>query len=140
MTPFVLMDKIITDRNTHIKWAMSKGATLDEAIEHWDELAESEQYRNDEYFVIKRPCPIDMNPENIADIYWLSIRRKNKRKVRKWTDLQIIKNQLFGEEAEAIELFPAESRKVNCVNQYHLFGGIGYKSPIGFRSAICLSE
>ena len=133
MTPFTLMNKVIADRATHIKWAIGKGATLDEAMQHWDELTESEQYQNNEYYVIKRPCPADMNPENIADIYWLSIRRKDKRKIRKWADLQTIKNQLFGAEAEAVEIFPAESRKVDYVNQYHLFGGIGYKVLIGFR-------
>ena len=140
MTPFGLMNKVIADETTHIKWAIGKGATADEAVQHWHELVESEQYQNDEYHVIKRPCPADMNPENIAGIYWLSIRRKDKRKIRKWTDLQAIKNQLFGKEAEAIEIFPAESRKIDYVNQYHLFGGIGYKVPIGFRSVICSSE
>jgi hypothetical protein len=38
-----------------------------------------------------------------------------------WRDLQAIKNQLCGDEAEAIQLFPAESRVVDTANQYHLW-------------------
>lgn len=38
-----------------------------------------------------------------------------------WRDFQRIKNDLFGEEYEALELYPAESRKVDPSNAYILF-------------------
>jgi hypothetical protein len=37
--------------------------------------------------------------------------------VHDWRDLQRIKNQLVGPECEAVELYPAESRKVDTANQ-----------------------
>lgn len=38
-----------------------------------------------------------------------------------WDDMQAIKNQLFGDDAEAVELFPAASRVVNHANVCHLW-------------------
>jgi hypothetical protein len=54
-------------------------------------------------------------------VWWLSIKRRDKEPIMDWRDLQAIKTQLCGAEAEAIQLFPAESRVVDTSNQYHLF-------------------
>ena len=51
----------------------------------------------------------------------LSIKDRTKKPVRSWRDLQRIKNQICGEESEAVELFPAKSRLVDMANQYHLW-------------------
>tara|TARA_R100000773_G_scaffold22815_1_gene20122 strand:- start:23517 stop:23927 length:411 start_codon:yes stop_codon:yes gene_type:complete len=51
---------------------------------------------------------------------WLSIKRKDKRPVNNWQDMQTIKNRLVGVERDAFQIFPAESRMVNTANQYHL--------------------
>lgn len=51
----------------------------------------------------------------------LSIKRLDKMAVHKWRDLQEIKNQLLGPEIEAVELYPAESRRIDVANQFHLF-------------------
>jgi hypothetical protein len=53
----------------------------------------------------------------------LSIKRRGKETIQgsAWQHFQWIKNQLVGEEYEALELYPAESRMVNTVNQYHLW-------------------
>ena len=56
-----------------------------------------------------------------GDWFHLSIKRNDREPLRDWRDLQWIKNQLVGEEHDGIELFPAESRKVDSANQYHLF-------------------
>lgn len=40
---------------------------------------------------------------------------------RDWREFQEIKNQIVGEEIEACELYPAESRKVDTSNKYHLW-------------------
>ncbi|MCK1477701.1 hypothetical protein IVB27_23555 [Bradyrhizobium sp. 197] len=42
--------------------------------------------------------------------------------IREWRLFQSIKNQLLGSECEALELYPAESRKVDSANMYHLYG------------------
>lgn len=54
-----------------------------------------------------------------------------------WRDFQRIKNDLFGEEWEAIELYPAEKRKVDPSNAFILFVFKGHV-PLGetFRSVI----
>lgn len=41
---------------------------------------------------------------------------------RNWPLFQAIKNQLLGPECEALELYPAESRKVDEANMYHMYG------------------
>ena len=51
---------------------------------------------------------------------WLSIKRRDKRPVNNWQDMQTIKNRLVGVDCDAIQIFPAESRMVNMANQYHL--------------------
>ncbi len=51
---------------------------------------------------------------------WLSIKRRDKRPVNNWQDMQTIKNRLVGVNCDAIQMFPAESRMVNTANQYHL--------------------
>jgi len=50
----------------------------------------------------------------------LSIKRLDKHPVRDWRHFQRIKNELIGEENEAVELYPAQSRLVDTTNQYHL--------------------
>lgn len=74
------------------------------------------------------------NPiEIFGRIIWLSIKRIDKRPIHDWRDLQRIKNELIGEEYEAVEIYPAESRLHDTANQYHLWVfADGYKLPIGF--------
>lgn len=54
-------------------------------------------------------------------VWHLSIKRNDKEPVMDWRDLQAIKTAVCGPEAEAMQLFPAESRVVDTANQYHLF-------------------
>lgn len=49
-----------------------------------------------------------------GDVQRLSIRRQDRRPANDWRDLQAIKNQLAGEEVEAINLHPAQSRVVDA--------------------------
>ncbi len=66
----------------------------------------------------------------------LSIKRIDKEPIHDWRDLQEIKNQLMGKECEALELYPAESRRVDTANQYHLWG----KSDPTWRIAVGFNE
>ena len=69
------------------------------------------------------------------DITHLSIKRRDKSVCKDWRHFQLIKNQLVGEENEAVELYPAESRLVDTANQYHLWviNDPGYRFPFGFN-------
>ena len=66
-------------------------------------------------------------------ITYLSIKRRDKKPIHDWRELQKIKNAIVGDEVEAIELYPAESRLVDTANQYHLFClPLGTKFPFGW--------
>jgi hypothetical protein len=54
-------------------------------------------------------------------MWHLSIKRLDKEPIHDWRDLQEIKNMLVGKQYEAVELYPAESRRVDSANQYHLW-------------------
>ena len=64
----------------------------------------------------------------------LSIRNVANDAEHDWRDYQWIKNELVGEENEAIEFYPAESRLVDTCNQFHLwvFENPKHGIPIGF--------
>jgi hypothetical protein len=69
-----------------------------------------------------------------VNLVHLSIKRLDRLPTRDWRDLQRIKNQFLGEECEAFELFPAESRLVDTANQTHLWGydDPTFRAPFGF--------
>lgn len=66
---------------------------------------------------------------------WLSIKRRDKAPVHDWRDFQRIKNEIVGPECEGVELYPAESRLVDCANQYHMFviTDPNFRFPFGFN-------
>ena len=61
------------------------------------------------------------NPEMKGKMTYLSIKRLDKKSIHDWRHLQEIKNELCGEDCEAIEIYPVEKRLVDTANQYHLF-------------------
>lgn len=100
------------------------------AIAHLDaDDANCEIWVNDHYQVQKRRC----GGTALGLMYHLNIRRRDGAPIHDWRHLQQIKNELMGEECEAVELYPAESRLVDTSNKYHLwcFPG-GGKFPFGF--------
>lgn len=64
----------------------------------------------------------------------LTIRSGDGSARHDWRDFQRIKNELVGEEAEAIELYPAESRLVDTANHYHLWAFRTYRFPLGMTA------
>lgn len=110
-------------------------ARLRELVEHaGDEVAET--WRNDRYQVHVIPWPgIKINGRTVP-IVQLSIRRLDRAPCRDWRDFQRIKNQLIGAEAEAIELYPAESRLVDTATQFHLWCVADplFRFPFGYDS------
>ena len=68
------------------------------------------------------------------DIVQLCIRRRDGAMVWDWRHFQQIKNELCGDEVEALQLFPAESRKVDTSNKWHLWViADGTKLPFGWQ-------
>jgi hypothetical protein len=68
----------------------------------------------------------------------LSIRRLDRRSIHDWRHLQQIKTDLFGPDAEAVELYPAEGRVVDTANSYHLWVLVepGTMFPFGWTEGL----
>lgn len=95
-------------------------------------LSHEEIFVNSRYQVYRRRFT-EHDGERLRDLIHLSIKRRDQRVIRDWRDLQRIKNELAGDEWEAIEIFPAESRLVDSANQYHLWC-FPFRIPLGFNS------
>ena len=81
------------------------------------EMAEVEIWKNDLYQVTRRVLSVE------SKVVHLNIRRVDGGPIlRDWRHFQQIKNELLGEECEAVEMYPAESRLVDTSNKYHLIG------------------
>ena len=92
--------------------------------------------RNNHYQVDVRPVG---DNEPFGRTMWLSIKRTDRAPMHDWRDLQQIKNMIVGEDVEAVELYPAESRLVDTSNQYHLWCFIdGYKLPFGYGERLVM--
>lgn len=73
--------------------------------------------------------------EPFGPVVHLSIKRRDKKPVHDWRDLQRIKTEIVGADAEAVEIYPPEDQVVDTANQYHLwvFANGTYRLPFGFR-------
>jgi hypothetical protein len=101
-----------------------------------DSIAKDEIWLNSHYQVNLRrisapsgwPC----------DMVHLSIKRLDKDAAHDWRHFQWIKNELVGEENEAMEIYPAESRLVDTSNQYHLwvFADPKIRIPLGWNERL----
>jgi len=96
---------------------------------------------NDRYQVNVRRCEAPGEGQWPAMLH-LSIKRIDRSPVHDWRDLQEIKNMIVGPECEAVELYPAESRKVDTANQYHLWviETPDIRFPFGFVDRLVLNS
>lgn len=101
------------------------------------DIGDEEQWMNDQYVVNKRVQESD-DPDGPPMIH-LSIRNIDRSPARDWRDFQRIKNQLAGPEWEAVEIYPAESRKVDGANQYHLWC-FPFRLGIGFNERLVSNQ
>lgn len=118
----------VMDRNTHLRL----GKTLKAVRRQLQDILDNDAvYLNDRYQVNVRDADV---AEGWPAMVHLSIKRIDKEPIHDWRDLQEIKNMIVGEEHEAVELYPRESRVVDTVNQYHLWvvKEKGKSFPFGF--------
>ena len=130
---------ITTPRETTIANAMATGVTREAIEKVLDEMAGDEIFLSacGTYQVTRR-----YNTPNGFGISMvcLSCKRVDREPLQDWRVLQEIKNALVGEECEAIELFPAESRLVDTANQRWLWCFVDptVRVPLGFAErAVC---
>lgn len=62
-----------------------------------------------------------LSPSNDMKVVHLSIKRLDNEVIVDYRDLMAIKDDLVGEDHEALMLFPARSREHDTANQYHLW-------------------
>ena len=104
------------------------GLTHRQAISHAQSArAKAELYVNDVYM-------IQVFRNGDQSCRRLAIRRLDHGVIKRdWREFQAIKNQIVGPEIEACELYPAESRKVDATNVYHLWClPAGQQFPFGY--------
>ncbi|HIE97829.1 MAG: hypothetical protein ABGZ53_30525 [Fuerstiella sp.] len=106
--------------------------SMQEAEELLDQKLSEEAWTNGAY-----TCVVDRS----GKLVHLSIKRVDRGPAKDWRHFQQIKNDILGEEVEAIELFPAESRVVDTANQFHLWRKLpGERFEIGFDFKLVQSE
>lgn len=62
---------------------------------------------------------VEYLPDDMAHV---TIRRLDKQPIHNWVHFQRIKNQVLGEDCEAVEIFPKERDLVDAKHHYHLWG------------------
>lgn len=131
MTPLVQARMHIPNREATIQGLIRQHGFSREKVEKlFAEEADKEIWCNEVYVVVVNRKLMFSG----APMVHLSIRRQDREPVRDWRDLQAIKNQLVGEECEGFEMYPAESRKVDSANQFHLWviADPEVRIPVGF--------
>lgn len=71
---------------------------------------------NNLYAVLVRP----LRDEDGQQVYHLAIRTASQLEPP-WRDLQRIKNELFGDEATAVQVMPPQSELVDAADMYHIW-------------------
>jgi len=81
----------------------------------------SEMWQNHIYTVVVGRAEIEKDSGSVQFVNSLSIRRNDRDWPRDWRHFQLIKNQLAGEDVEALELYPRQDRVVDTANQFYLW-------------------
>ena len=90
-----------------------------------------EVWMNDRYQATIRYLNKDLGRDGICQ---MCIHSHTRATNRPWRHFQQIKNDVFGDEREALELYPAESRVVDTANEYHLWVWTkDSQIPVGFQ-------
>jgi hypothetical protein len=76
--------------------------------------------------------------EGWPEMAQLSIRRIDRKVIHDWRALQQIKSDIFGANAEGVELYPAADRVVDTANSYHIFVPLdpSIHFPFGWRTGL----
>ncbi len=114
--------------------AARHGLTREAAMQQVEKLRRQSVYMNERYQVNVETVSVPFGPDT-GDMFWLSIKRRDREAVHDWRELQAIKNMIVGDEHEGFEVYPAESRLVDSANHFHLwvFADPKVRLPVGFR-------
>jgi hypothetical protein len=114
----------IGDKNMLVGWTPMQQCTVNEDAEKNGVVA---NFQNNKYTVFVKQAMSDAFGQQMpdgkvvpAEIIHLLIVRNDNKGVRSWEDLQRIKDEILGPNAEAVELFPSRERLVES-KQTHLW-------------------
>jgi hypothetical protein len=109
-------------------------------FERVDDFGEDMVFVNSRYTVFVCEYKWDDGSDLEMNGLHLSIKRNDKDVMNSpddWRDKMRIKNEIAGDEAEGVELYPAMSRLTDSANQYHLWCiAPGNTFPIGFNDRL----
>lgn len=97
------------------------------------EVEEGEQYWRNSFYLVLVKCIVPS--EGLDGPVRLDIKHNLNKPIREWKHLQRIKNELVGEEREALEVFPPESMVTHMSNMHNLF-----VVPVGVSSVFVYDE
>jgi hypothetical protein len=116
------------------------GMSDEDSERHFQRMLKLEWWGNDTYTVsVDRDCELKYFNDPTVRLVHLSIHRRDRAPCTDWRDFQRIKNDIVGEEIEAVQLHPAQSRVVDTANEYHLWCLIGAAQcffPFGFAQGL----
>lgn len=107
------------------------GGDLEMAEQLRAEIESQKLWKNNRYQV----AVVEVGAEGYPPVLHLSIKRLDRKPAHDWRALQRIKNELVGEEYEAVEIYPPEEHLIDTSNQYHLWVFLDpeFRLPFGFR-------
>lgn len=127
-------------RRKRPRWGPFLPGTLPDRRDY-PSLKPDEVWLNDCYQVLV--TWFDCSQLGVKGMRWLSIKRRDRKSIHDWRELQLIKNQLCGHDCEAVELYPCDARTVDAANQYHLFvlpAGMAWPFGYFYREVSALSS
>ena len=80
-----------------------------------------ECWENNLYRAQVHPTPSLSKGENPWNVTEVSITRVDQEAIHDWRHFQYIKNDIFGDDREAVELYPVEARLMDTANTYWLY-------------------
>lgn len=112
--------------------AAAEPASVDRPLDQIDDAGidqrrRPERWANDVYVVTVRRWPDDPVFGSRGGMIQIGINAHDGTARHDWREFQAIKNQIAGDECEAFELYPAESRKLDPSNYYTLWCFPGVK-------------
>lgn len=113
------MTSLAIGKEEWVAFCMAAGQSAEAAESTWMKTSSCAFFKNDTYLV-----QLDKNPPHQfknAEVWLLWVSRLDKDFVRNRQDLMAIKNALVGDDVDAVELFPAESRLSDATNRSALF-------------------
>ena len=113
--------------------AVTPGITDRQIADSLGYFERCEQYISGLYHVaIDKRTEHGFGPLGDIQFWHLSIKRHDREPMNDWREMQRIKTEICGPDAEAVQLYPAEDRVVDTANQFHLYVLIGCRYPFGF--------